>query len=521
MASIPSDDDLLFSDLPAFLPELIVGETLFSWAARYHRLCGGVLARESSCRLFGDAHAGLRHDFPANLGRLAEITGNTLGNTEHLANEHTLLAYFSAFLDQDRYHSVLRQMLSPCVSKLKATLGILPSRVGAVHPLKACRACMGEDMRTVGITLWHIEHQFPAVWVCRRHGEPLAAFRSGELKSLRRFILPEDVTEAEWHRPLLESDCVNVKLLRIAEFTSNLCAQPPCAFRSEMMRYAVLEAAAKRGLVATDGSLRFRKLRVAFADYYRGINSNLLGFELQEGVGKEHGGLLGTVMRRYPGIRHPARQILVIAYFFDSPDEFLLAYSGAKTKLAEGNVSKFGVPLSVSWGAALRHQVENEKKSVSQAARTLGISLHQAICYANKYQIQYDKRPHVLTPKLETQLCYLISQGTERLEIVAQTGVKTSYLRAYLAKHRVLREQWHAKRSQIARDQRRREFMAFLETHRGIPISLLRKISGSGYAWLFRHDRAWLKALPVFEVTGGSNSVVSETERPHLKRKGR
>lgn len=509
MASRPSAHDPLFSDLPAFLPELIAGETLFSWAARYHRLCGGVLASESSYRLFGDAHAGLRHDFPANLGRLAQITGNTLGNTEHLANKHTLLAYFSAFLDQDRYRLVLAKMFSPCVSKLKATLGILPSRVGAVHPLKACRACMGEDAFTFGIALWHVEHQFPAVWVCRRHGEPLAAFRSGELKSLRRFILPEDLSEAEWHRPLLESDCVNVELLRIAEFSASLCAQAPCAFRTEMMRYTILEAAAKRGFIATDGSLRFRKLRVAFADYYRAIDSNLLGFDLLKGVGKEHGGLLGTVMRRYPGLRHPARQILVIAYFFDSPEEFLLAYNSAKTKLAEGVVSKFGVPLSVSWGAALRHQIEDEKKSVSQAARTLGVPLHQAICYANKDQIQYDKRPRVLTPILETQLRHLISQGTERLEIAAQTGVKPSYLRAYLAKNRALREQWHANRLEAIRDQRRRDFLTFLETHRGIPISLLRKTSGSGYAWLLRNDRAWLEALPIFQAAGDFDSGAS------------
>jgi len=61
--------------------------------------------------------------------------------------------------------------------------------------------------------------------------------------------------------------------------------------------------------------------------------------------------------------------------------------------------------------------------------------------------------------------------------------------------------------------------MVFMETHSGIPVSLLRKTAGSGYAWLFRHDRAWLEALPVFEVTGGFDSVASETERPHVKRK--
>lgn len=521
MASGTPAHDPLFSELPAFLPDLIDGEMLFSWAARYHRLSGGVLARESSHRLFGDAQAGLRHDFPANLGRFAQITAYILGSAEVLANKHTLLAYFSPFLDQERYRSVLAQMLSPRVSKLKATLGILPSRVGAIHPLKACRACMQEDMLTFGVTLWHLQHQFPAVWVCRQHGEPLEAFRSGELKSLRRFVLPEDVTEAEWHRPVLGSDCNNTQLRRIVEFSASLCAQPPCAFRAEVVRYAILEAAARRGLIATDGSLRFRALRNGFAEHYRGIDCALLGYGLLEGIDKEHGGLLGTVLRRYPGIRHPARQILVIAYFFDSSEEFLLAYSAAKTKLAEGEASVFGVPLSVGWREELRRQVEDEKKSVSEAARNLGIPLPQAIRYANQDRIQYDKRPRVLTPVLETQLRILIRQGVERSEITAQTGIKVSYLRAYLAKDLVLRDKWQSARSDSIKDQRRKDFMAFLEARRGVPVHLLRKTSGSGYAWLFRHDRAWLEGLPVFEGSGDFDPEASETECSNVQRKDR
>ncbi len=521
MSSSVSAHDPLFSELPAFLPDLIDGETLFSWAARYHRLSGGVLARESSYRLFGDVQAGLRHDFPANLDRLAQITGNTLGDIEDIANNRTLLAYFAPFLDQERYRSVLAQMLSHCVSKLKPTLGILASRMGAIHPLKACRACMHADMRAFGVTLWHIEHQFPAVLVCRHHGEPLDAFQSGELKSLRRFLLPEDVTEAEWYRPVHRGDCTSTQLRRIAAFSANLCAKPPCTFQTEVVRYSILEAAAQHGLIATDGSLRFRDLRIAFADHYRGIDSVLIGGDLLEGVSKEHGGLLGTVLRRYPGIRHPARQILVIAYFFDSPEEFLLAYSAGQAKLAEREASVFRVPLSVGWRVELRRQVEDEKKSVSAAARNLGIPLQQAIRCANQDQIRYDKRPRVLTPELEARLRCLIGQGMKRSEIIEQTGIKASYLRTYLAKHQVLREEWQINRSDAIRDQRRKDFMVFLEAHRGTPIHLLRKNLGSGYAWLFRHDRTWLEGLPAFEGSDRFDSGASEREGTRVKGKGR
>lgn len=481
----------LFGELPAFLPALTPGETLFSWSARYHRLSGNVLATESSRQLFGDKRAGLRHDFPSHLDSLFRITGGLLGDTELLARERTLLGFFAPFLDEHRNAAVLTMMCGSSVAKLKNSLGVMPSRVGAAHPLKACRACMATDLRDLGVTRWYIEHQWPSVWICRRHATALRMFRnSKELRCLRRYILPEDVESAEWLD--LEANRARKKMLgRLADFTDALLAGNRNRLDASIIRYAAIKAAAARHWIASDGSLRFQEIREAFAEYYRGLEA-MPGFTNLTTVAKEHGGLLGLMLRKYQGVRHPAKQILMLAFFFDSPDVFFEAYRHASIAMAEGEASEYGVPLNCAWRKDVRRIVEQENRSLSQAARELDISLAQVVRCANKDGIEYNRRPRVLSTELEKTIRRLVAQGRSEDEIVRESGVKASFLRAYLASNLAIREALRSthRKNELAR--RRNSFLLLLEQNRGVPISRLKRVPKNGYAWLLRNDSDWL-----------------------------
>ena len=481
----------LFGELPAFLPTLTPGETLFSWSARYHRLSGNVHATESSLQLFGDKRAGLRHDFPAHLDSLSRITGGLLGDTALLARERTLLGFFAPFLDDQRKALALAMMHGSSVATLKNSLGVLPSRVGAVHPLKACRACMATDLRELGVTRWYIEHQWPSVWVCRRHATVLQMFRNlKQFKSMRRYILPEDVGSAEWSLPDVKLARREV-LARLADFSDALVARNETHFDAPVIRYASIKAAAARHWIASDGSLRFQKVRKAFAEYCCGLEV-LPGFANLITVEKESGGLLGLMLRKNQGARHPAKQILMITFFFDSPEDFYEAYRHASVEMAQGQASEYGVPLTRAWRKDLKRVVEQENKSLSQAARELDIPLAQVVRCANKDGIEYHRRPRVLNIELEETIRHLVAQGKSRDEIVCESGVKGSYLRAYMARNPEVREvlrSTHRKNELIAR---RSDFLLLLEQKRGVPISHVKRVPKNGYAWLFRHDREWL-----------------------------
>ena len=160
-------------DLPAFLPSWLPGETLYSLCSRYHHLSGNRLAADTCLQLFTAQDAGFLHDFPSHLESFVARTQGVLGSVDVLARRHTLLGFYTPFRRERDVTEAISVMASDSVQDLKFRLGLPSSRVGADHPLKGCPACIESDRRTEGVSYWHLEHQWPSVWVCREHDQLL------------------------------------------------------------------------------------------------------------------------------------------------------------------------------------------------------------------------------------------------------------------------------------------------------------------------------------------------------------
>ncbi len=174
----------LFDSVPAFLPDLEDNETLFSWAGRYHRRSGNARIQETSRALFGDSAAGLHHDFPSHVTHLAKCFG-TANIGEQLVFKHTIFGAIAKFLDRKTVLSSLSMMLGPSVTGLKQKIGLLKGGVGAANPLKACWECIAADTQTSSGPIWHLEHQWPSVLVCRKHWLPLTVLKDREQVKVR------------------------------------------------------------------------------------------------------------------------------------------------------------------------------------------------------------------------------------------------------------------------------------------------------------------------------------------------
>jgi hypothetical protein len=501
---LPSAADELFKELPAFLPALTEGETLFSWSARYHRLSGNALAARSSLQLFGSARAGLRHDLPYNLDRFAEITGGLVGHPAALAAERTLFGFYAPFLGVETRRKALGVMQGASAARLKSLLGLLSSRVGAAHPLKACPDCIREDHRKHCVTRWVLEHQWPSVWICRKHRRLLMHLRSSaQPREFRRWLLPEDVCEADWGSPVSHNRLCAARLLSIADASAGFVAHPEHSYDVKLARYTYLVGAKSRGWLAPDGSVRLQELRRAFLEHYAAIE-NVPVFSLVQAVQSEHGGLLGMLMRQYPGRRHPVKHALVVAFLFGSFDDFLATYRDAQEYAAQVGADNLHRLLCGAERAKLRRLVEAEHKSVSAAARDLGLNVTVAIQWASRSGVQYQKRPKVLTGESESHLRLLIQAGKEYAEISREMGIRKSFIRSYLANDTVLRQFWHQRRREKLRESHRKALLGLLEAHRGVPLKKIRLIPGNGFSWLARNDRDWLvQNLPMLRSTQG------------------
>lgn len=482
----------LFDSLPSFLPILTEGETLFSWAARYHRLSGNALARQSSIQLFGERRAGLRHDFPSHLDRFVAITQGQVGDAETLAYERTIFGFFAPFQDRDGANKVEAQMRGGSVEKVKSALGLLPSRLGGFFPLKACADCIREDLINYSVSRWHLEHQWPSVWICRKHRRMLQALRREfQSRDLRQWLLPEDVAIDAWSRFTIGSPVLKAKLLWIAELSSHTATLRGKHFDQQLLRYTYLLCGKERGWLFTDGSLNLVLVRQLFLDYYLGLE-NLPGFEIVQSVHAEHGGMLGLLMRQYDSRRHPMKHLLLIAFLFDSTNAFDRTYERIRQTHFNGGTDALEDLVGEIWKSELRRLIEIENQSLSNAAAAIGISLKVATRVAKQEKIAYQQRSRVINTVRGNEILAMIAEGFTRDEIFQKSGIKKTLLKDIMARDTALRNAWRRMDFERRKENYRSNFIALTVQLRGVPVKRLRLLPGNGVSWLYRNDREWL-----------------------------
>lgn len=218
------ETDKLFPEyqLLSWLPD----ETFFSLVSRHHQLWGHVTAAQTCQLMFGSARAGVHHDLPNSLGAFAQRTNVLLGDVDSIARERTLLNFYAAFAPPDETANAVACMSGASVAHLKLRLGILTSRFRANHPLKACPQCLEQDLRETGWAYWHLKHQFPGVWMCTAHQQPLlqSALKANGVERFQ-WLLPRlaDLHSASTQSPEAASCSV---LLSLAELIVLISMQP-------------------------------------------------------------------------------------------------------------------------------------------------------------------------------------------------------------------------------------------------------------------------------------------------------
>lgn len=489
----------LFSSVPSFLPVLQSGETLFSWGGRYHRRCSNARAQDSSRILFGDAKAGLRHDFPSHVGGLASAMGQA-GSGNLLILRHTIFGFLAKFLDPETTHAALAMMLGPSVATLKHRLGLPKSGSGAGHPLKACRECIASDMDADGGAIWYLEHQWPTVWICRRHGTPLShVYKGAQTRDRSRWMLPDSIAKTDWIDLPPLSDHQLAHLNRIATLTRSIAEAEEASFDLAHLRLAYLLGAKVKGLVVmSDGSIRFQQLlqavRAGSADLV-----DLPGWNFLKQVEATHGGFVGVLMRRYPGNHYANKHVALIDFLFDSFDDFIAAYRRVSAAAANDTVDEIYAEFQSTLQRVL-HDVQAEGRSVNQAAANAGIHAAQAVAWVKRAGIPYQRRPRVIDKQRKARLLRMLLAGRSREEITEKLFIKKSWLRAFLADNAEIRERWREKVESARCEMYRKHFLQLVAAHRGVPMKQIKALPGSGFTWLYRHDRPWLMAnLPLLQ----------------------
>ncbi|MHB8386206.1 TnsD family Tn7-like transposition protein, partial [Metallibacterium sp.] len=446
--------------------------------------------------LFGGRHLGTQHDFPSALDALVTRTQGLWGRAEDIATERTLLRFFRPFLAAEDLAAALLTMRSPSVAHLKFSLGLLTSRFGASHPLKACPVCIREDLDRYGWSYWHGAHQFPGIWICAEHGEAL----------LQSSVKTTGIGRFEWHLPSPDALCPwcdgssSAEMAGLGTLTALIGAVVNAPRRSGWIADSPIGSAvgrrlAARGWVTAGGSLRIRAAAENYLDYCIPLRSAPDLPELpaaREDAERQVGRLLRSI---HDGT-HPLRILVAIGWLFGDLENFVaaLATEGEPVDTPATDPDPEGNAHASGDGRRERLiQLLVAGHSARSSAKMIGVDVNTAIHWAVAAGIAIQRRPKVLIPSLIWELSADLRQGLTKGEVAEKRDVPMHIVTRLLHTQVGLHAAW--KRALAARKQTdmRRRWEAVNRANPGIGVKLSRAMEPAAYAWLYRHDRTWLR----------------------------
>ncbi len=488
----PPDQQLAISQ---WLPD----ETLFSLCSRFHRISGNRRPDQTCLQLFGHARQGSTHDFPARLGEFERRTNGTLGSAEEIARQRSLLPYFFPFRTPEDAQNALAAVTSGAVAGLKARLGVLASRFGAAHPLKACRQCMGEDERRLHTSYWHREHQWPGALVCVKHGR-LLDVGLGKVNAEGRFhwYLPDDLRLS----PVLKGSLTAQQhqfLASLSGFASGL-GNLPVGFHFDQKS---VSRAYRQRLVELGLSRSTTNMKLTEFDSYListvGWLETALGLECLSGATTALSTQFARLVRGARGGPHPLRHVLLAAALFNSWETFLGGYRAAMKQddalgTFELNEDSAEEPTgSEQERRGLLLQAVARGASASAAARAVGVAVATAMAWLSDLGQQVPRRPKSLTEDRARLATLRLRQGADKSKVAAAVSMSPETITRLIRTTPGLHLAWR-----IARMERQRRVARAAWTRTATRLGdpspkQLRDMQPAIFAWLYRNDKAWLQ----------------------------
>jgi predicted metal-binding protein len=471
------------------LPEWIDGETLFGWCSRYHLLAGHRLSSVTCERLFGHRRIGLAHDLPGRLGYFDANTRSRLGASEQIALQRTVLGYYLACRTPRERTEALARVHCDSGSSLKASLGWLASRVGAAHPLKVCAECLA----ACSMPTWLLVHQLPGVWVCLHHGTALKFTSDLVLCARRRhWVLPHELPHASWHRVRTLPNGLALETARASGELARNGADEPLSPRriGATLREGLFGLGLVRG-----GRLLPDKCGEEFSSFLHGFERWPEACALCVSPAAAQ----ACLRRMLSGTRdlHPLHYLTAALWLFGTWAEFLRVYQEVA---AEAPV----LPAPPADALVLRAYSDDVRdfvvdafcvsgESARHAAAAAGVTTGTALIWLRQSGAPPARRPKVVTDAVWRVVTRELLDGRAKQTIAARHGVSVSTVtRILLSQPEVSRER---AASEFQRDQKSARFR-WLKTVAANPragVKEIRRRQPAVYAWLYRHDRGWLR----------------------------
>lgn len=203
--------------------------------------------------------------------------------------------------------------------------------------------------------------------------------------------------------------------------------------------------------------------------------------------------MLSRLITRWPCSTNPLHHLPVIMWLFNDWPTFWTAYERAQAPAAvESNRPSTSPDVTTARDQRLAQLVLTKGLSVSAAARQLGISVQTAQSWAAARGIHLQKRPKNDVTRIAAIVTDL-RRGTEQKTTARKHGVSNSTVSRLLMTVPGLRSSWESTRRSVAQKRARARWLRAMVKNPSATAKQLRGLEPASYAWLYRHDRAWLQ----------------------------
>lgn len=463
----------------------LADETFFSICSRQHIFLGHIKSAATTAWLFNIGMTGFAHDFPFNLDALHGEVEATWGDATSIILDHTILPLFFPFQSRAHVEEVIQALRSPRLGSLKYRLGLLTSRFGAEHPLKACSACMNSDRSECGVAYWHLTHQYPGIVLCPIHHLPLRESTKNRQWSGRfQWFLPnENVLAPESSLKLTDHEIQSLEglgqgILQLSNYGFGRSFNPDTV--SQTYRYALSRRANRALDQAGCGE--------SFARYTTLLQRHPPLASLPT-TGAAAAALLGQLTRSPRGYCHPLKHLTLISWLYGSLDLFVSMYD--QQEQAEFSDSVTSLPIE----SRIKKRVLPKKPPPQSTQKT--------------------RRPKILKAPIRLAILRRLAEGADKQSICSDFNISISTVNKLIRSEPAIRESWENQRRFSLLIKHRMTWLSTMERLPDAGVKRIRSKSPHVYAWLYRNDHQWLQSLidAIPKERYGNNSKVDWLER--------
>lgn len=431
-------------------------------------------------------------------------TESVLGSAEEIIRERTVLPFYFPYRPAIDAENAMSAVAMGGLGSIKGKLGILASRFGASHPLKACQQCMIQDLDVHHVSYWHRNHQWPGCWICPDHGCTLQ-FARAKVNMAGRFhwFLPADVVFSKGS-PNLGRESTASAALRLSACSIGL-GDLPAGFHFDPLSLVntYRESMMDHGLATVTGRVHTEK----FALHLQSVCTRLAavaGLAVLTGTDTSLTSQFTRLVHEHRGSAHALKHLVLVVALFESWSEFMDAYR------VEVRSKQSGHSVHRNNASPPENSDETEERAIKQralvdavragvspsaAAASVGISVATAMVWLASAGIATPRRPKKLNADLRQWAILRLMQGASKLSVAATAGVSIETITLLLRSEPGLQPAWCSAKFQKAQRVARRSWQR-TAGHLASPTSkLLRDLQPAVFAWLYRNDRAWLQAF--------------------------